>query len=75
MLHSTKRGLAALCGLTLMHFDRHHADPPGVLRNNVNEPKFGAQRMYNRLLIKRLGFTGGPLYHGNFLFFRTLFME
>jgi len=46
----------------------YNADPPGVLRNNINEPKFEAQLMYNRPLNKRLGFTGGLLYHDNFRF-------
>ncbi len=46
----------------------YNADPPGVLRNNINEPKFEGQLMYNRPLSKRLGFAGGLLYHDNFRF-------
>ncbi len=46
----------------------YNADSPGVLRNNINEPKFEAQLMYNRPLTKRLGITGGLLYHDNFRF-------
>lgn len=46
----------------------YNGDPPGVLRNNINEPKFEAQLMYNRPLSKRLGVTGGLLYHDNFRF-------
>jgi hypothetical protein len=46
----------------------YNGDPPGVLRNNINEPKFEGQIMYNRPLTSRLGFTGGLLYHDNFKF-------
>ena len=46
----------------------YNADPPGVLRNNINEPKFEAQLMYNRPLSSGVGFTGGLLYHDNFRF-------
>ena len=46
----------------------YNADPPGLLLNNINEPKFEAQFMYNRPLGKRCGFTGGLLYHDNFRF-------
>lgn len=46
----------------------YNADPPGILGNNINEPKFEAQLMYNRPLNKRLSVTGGLLYHDNFRF-------
>ena len=46
----------------------YNADPVGVLRNNINEPKFEAQLMYNRPLNERFGITGGALYHHNFRF-------
>lgn len=46
----------------------YNSDPPGVLRNNINEPKFEAQLMVNRPLSSRIGFTGGLLYHYNYRF-------
>ncbi len=46
----------------------YNGDPPGMLLNNINEPKFEAQVMYNRPLSSRLGFSGGLLYHDNFRF-------
>lgn len=46
----------------------YNGDPPGMLRNNINEPKFEGQVMFNRPLSSRLGFTGGLLYHDNFRF-------
>lgn len=46
----------------------YNADPPGALTNNINEPKFEAQVMYNRPLSRRLGVTAGLLYHDNFRF-------
>ncbi len=46
----------------------YNADPVGVLRNNINEPKFEAQLMYNRPLNERFGITGGALHHHNFRF-------
>lgn len=46
----------------------YNGDPPGILRNNINEPKLEAQIMYNRPLNKRLGVTAGLLYHDNFKF-------
>ena len=45
-----------------------NGDPPGVLRNNINEPKLEAQLMFNRPLSPRVGFTGGVLYHYNYRF-------
>ena len=47
----------------------YNGDPPGVLRHNVNEPKFEQQVMYNHPLVGALGVTGGLLYHYNFKFF------
>ena len=46
----------------------YNADPPGVLRNNINEPKFEGQVMFNRPISSRLGVTAGLLYHDNFRF-------
>ena len=48
----------------------YNGDPPGVLRHNVNEPKFEQQLMFNRGLgVEGLGLTVGLLYHYNFKFF------
>ena len=46
----------------------YNADPPGVLRNNINEPKFEGQLMYNRAIRSGFGVTAGFLYHHNFRF-------
>ncbi len=46
----------------------YNEDPPGILQNNINEPKFETQLMYNRPINNRLGITGGLLYHNNFRF-------
>ena len=46
----------------------YNADPPGVLRDNINEPKFEGQLMYNRAIRSGFGVTAGFLYHHNFRF-------
>lgn len=46
----------------------YNSDPPNLLINNINEPKFEAQINYTRPINKRFAVTGGILYHYNFKF-------
>ena len=46
----------------------YNADPPGILRHNINEPKVEGQLMYNRRIRYGFGLTAGFLYHHNFRF-------
>lgn len=46
----------------------YNADPPGMLKHNINEAKLENQLMYSREFWHGLGITVGGLHHQNFRF-------